>query len=80
MQFHPSPLSTSNILTLRLGSQLAHLAAALPAGLVAVSIEAPVCLTVTGTTGLMSPPTPGTRQVSPKEGHIQSETQTTDTL
>lgn len=45
------------------GRAHAHLAAAFSARLVAVRVEALVCLTATGAAGLVTPPASGTRQI-----------------
>lgn len=46
-----------------------HLAPTLSTRLVAVRVEALVCLTVTGAAGLVAPPASGTRQVGPVHKH-----------
>lgn len=48
-----------------------HLAPTFSTRLVAVKVEALVCLTVTGAAGLVTPPASGTRQVSPGNIHIR---------
>lgn len=49
----------------------AHLAATFAAGLVAVEVEALLCLTVTGSARLVTPPASGTRQVGPGNRRIR---------
>lgn len=46
-----------------------HLTATLSARLVAVKVEALVCLTVTGAAGLVTPLASGTRKVCPVDTH-----------
>lgn len=53
-----------------------HLAPTFSTRLVAVKVEALVCLTVTGAAGLVTPPASGTRQVGP--GNIQIRLHYTD--
>lgn len=54
--------------------RVSHLTPTLSARLVAVKIEAPVCLTATGTAGLMTPLASGTGKVSPVDTHTQAHT------
>ena len=51
-----------------------HLTATLSARLVAVRVGALICLTATGAAGLVTPPTSGTRQISPAGKHVISLT------
>lgn len=61
------------LLQMNESGMLAHLAATLSAGLVAIRIKTLVCLTVAGAAGLVTPPASGTRQVGPVDTDITGQ-------